>query len=157
MAIHLVRHAKAGNRPAWGGDDASRPLTAAGVDQAHAIADLLAPSGVDRILTSHYVRCVETVTPLAEKLGLTVEDHRSLAEEASFTDAWALVEELAAAGRSAVLCSHGNILSPILDRLHRRGIPLVADELSCRKGSVWTIEVDGDGALARVVQLTAEA
>ncbi|HYD08595.1 MAG TPA: histidine phosphatase family protein [Acidimicrobiales bacterium] len=157
MAIHLVRHADAGSRPHWSGDDEQRPLIERGLRQASAIADLLAPRGVGRILTSRYVRCVETVEPLATKLGIAVEEERAIAEEASITDAWALIEELLVAPGDAVLCSHGNILSPILDRLHRRGFDLVADELSCRKGSVWTIECDGEGQIERVVQVAREA
>ena len=156
MAIHLVRHADAGNRPQWDGDDETRPLNERGTTQAHTIADLLAPLEVGRILTSRYRRCVETVEPLAEKLCIAIEHERALAEEADITDAWALVESLVAsdAHGGVVLCSHGNILSPILDRLHRRGIELVADEWTCNKGSVWTIEA-GDGEIRRVVQTMA--
>jgi phosphohistidine phosphatase SixA len=158
MAIHLVRHADAGNRPQWDGDDETRPLNERGTTQAHTIADLLAPLEVRRILTSRYRRCVQTVEPLGEKLGIALEHEAALAEEANLTDAWALVESLVAGDDAAVggvvLCSHGNILSPILDRLHRRGIELVADEWTCNKGSVWTIEV-ADGDMRRVVQTMA--
>ena len=154
MAIHLVRHADAGNRPQWDGDDDTRPLNERGTTQARTIADLLAPLEVGRILTSRYRRCVQTVEPLAEKLGIAVEHERALAEEANVTDAWALVESFVSSERDVVLCSHGNILSPILDRLHRRGIELVADEWTCNKGSVWTIEAAG-GEIRRVVQTMA--
>ena len=65
MAIHLVRHADAGNRPQWQGDDEDRPLNERGMRQAHTIAGLLAPTGVKRILTSRYARCVQTVEPIA--------------------------------------------------------------------------------------------
>ena len=41
MEIHLVRHAHAGNRSAWRGDDRVRPLSAKGRAQADAIADAL--------------------------------------------------------------------------------------------------------------------
>ena len=156
MAIHLVRHADAGNRPHWDGDDEQRPLNERGATQARTIADLLAPLDVQRILTSRYERCVQTVAPLGEKLGIGVEQEQALAEEANLSDALALVEALVERGEDAVLCSHGNILSPILDRLHRRGVELVADEWTCDKGSVWTIEV-ADGAIARLVQTTARA
>ena len=157
MAIHLVRHAKAGVRPGWRGDDEERPLTDAGRTQADVIADLLAGRGVRRVLTSRYLRCVQTVEPLAARLGVPVEHERALAEEADPHDAWRLVEDLAAKGEEAVLCSHGNIVSPILDRLHRRGLEVVATEWTCAKGSVWTIEVDDDGEPCRVVQTLRQA
>src|SRR4051812_23635760 len=109
MAIYLVRHAKAGSRRAEGSDE-ERPLSDNGHRQADVIAELLATCEVDRILTSRYVRCVETVAPISLRSGVKVEVHEALAEEASVDDAWDLLEELAAT--NAVLCSHGNILSP---------------------------------------------
>lgn len=121
-----------------------------------AIADALLPLDVSRVLSSRYVRCTQTVGPLADKLGLEVETHPALAEEGSFKDAWALVEDAAASGRETVLCSHGNILSPILDRLRRRGIEVVADEWSCHTGSVWSVEV-AEGEITRAVQTLAKA
>jgi broad specificity phosphatase PhoE len=59
--------------------------------------------------------------------------------------------DLDAAPGDVVVCSHGNVLSSILDRVHRRGIEVVADEWTCRKGSVWRLETDGDGVLVRAV------
>jgi broad specificity phosphatase PhoE len=109
-----------------------------------------------RIASSRYVRCVQTVEPLADKLGLQVEQHPALAEEADIDRTWALLEEAAAAGQETVLCSHGNIIPPLLDRLRRRGLDLVADDWSCHKGSIWTVEVDG-GRAARAVQTLARA
>ena len=38
MSLFLVRHAKAGNRSEWQGDDHIRPLTPKGWRQAEAIA-----------------------------------------------------------------------------------------------------------------------
>jgi broad specificity phosphatase PhoE len=84
------------------------------------------------------VRCVDTVQPLATRLGLTVEREPALAEEADVDAAWDLVEGLASA--TVVVCSHGNILSPVLDRVLRRGAEIDAAEWSCHKGSVWRLE-----------------
>lgn len=156
MAIHLVRHAKAGSRPDWGQPDELRALTDAGRVQAEALAGKLAPFEVTRILSSRYARCTQTVEPLAVTLGLRVEEEPALAEEADLDDAWALVESLAAAGTEAVLCSHGNIIGPLLDRLHRRGVRLDGDEWSCKKGSVWRVEVEG-GDFVRAVLAVAQA
>jgi 8-oxo-dGTP diphosphatase len=151
MAIHLVRHAKAGSRPDWHQPDDLRPLTSGGLVQAATIADALAPHGVTRIVSSRYVRCVQTVQTLADRVGLDVEVHPALAEEAGIEQTWALFEEAAASGRETVLCSHGNVIPPLLERLHRRGIDLESPDRSCRKGSIWTVEVDG-GAVVRAVQ-----
>ena len=156
MAIHLVRHATAGSRPDWHQPDDLRPLTNSGLVQASVVADALADLPVIRILSSRYIRCTQTVQPLADAIGLTVETHPALAEEASIEQTWALLDELMAADGDIVVCSHGNVIPPILDRLRHRGIELVADEWSCHKGSIWTIEVDA-GRAARAVQTLARA
>ena len=154
MAIHLLRHAKAGNRPSWHQPDDLRPLTSDGVVQSLNVADVLADRPITRILSSRYVRCIQTVQPLADRMGLAVESHTALAEEASVAAAWTLLEEVAAAGDGdTVLCSHGNVIGAVLDRMRRRGITLVADELTCRKGSVWTVNVDGGDVAHAVLTL----
>lgn len=156
MAIHLVRHANAGSRPDWHQPDDLRPLTNAGLVQAAAVADALAGLGVQRIASSRYARCTQTVQPLADKLGLDIEVEPALAEEASFDATWALVEGAISTGVETVLCSHGNVIPPVLDRLHRRGIPTDAEDWTCRKGSIWTLDLC-DGEIARVVQTLARA
>ena len=143
MALHVVRHAEAGPAP-----DEERPLTETGRRRAEHIAEQLAGCGATRVLTSRYTRCVETVAPLAERLGLELEHHDALSEEADVEQAWALLESLAAT--DAVLCSHGNILSPLLDRVLRRGAD-VHGEWSCRKGSIWRLESDPERPFARAV------
>jgi broad specificity phosphatase PhoE len=154
MAIHLVRHADAGRRGSWHQPDDLRPLTNRGLVQAAAIADALATRPIARVVSSRYARCLQSVQPLADRLGLEVESHPALAEEASLVDTWALVEEAARDAGDVVLCSHGNVIPPVLDRLHRRGVPLDATRWSCHKGSIWTLDVDG-GDLVRAV-LTLE-
>lgn len=156
MALHLVRHAEAGSRPEWGQPDELRPLTDAGRVQAEALAGKLVPFPLDRILSSRYARCVQTVEPLGSATGLTIEEVPELAEEADLETTWTLLEHLAAAGTEAVLCSHGNVIGPLLDRLHRRGVQLDAEEWSCRKGSIWRIELR-DGEFVRAVLAVAQA
>ena len=147
MALVLVRHAKAGSRSAWAQDDDLRPLTKAGQRQADALADRLAGEPIKRVLSSRFVRCVQTVEPLAGRLDLEVEEHPALAEEADLDDTEALVEELA--GAEAVLCNHGNVLGALLKRLRRRGVDLVgAREDGGGKGSAWRLEAGPAGEWA---------
>ena len=145
MALHVIRHAEAGRAP-----DEESPLTEAGRRRAERIADLLAGAGITRVLSSPYTRCVETVAPLADRLGLEVERHPALAEDAEVDEAWALLESLA--GVDAVVCSHGPVLSPVLDRVLRRGADITG-EWSCRKGSVWRLHADGELPFTRAVLL----
>jgi 8-oxo-dGTP diphosphatase len=149
MTVHLVRHADAGAHRDL--DDELRPLSKKGRRQADAVRDTLTAEPVARILSSRYVRCVETMRPLAEHDSLPVDQHPALAEEADVKRTWDLIESLSAEEGDSVVCSHGNVLSAVLDRVHRRGIEVVADEWSCRKGSIWRLETGDGGALIRLV------
>jgi phosphohistidine phosphatase SixA len=139
MAVLLVRHAKAGNRETWDGPDDLRPLTAKGEAQADALVDLLAPFDVVRVLSSPYLRCSQTVAPLAAARGLVVEPADDLAEGHGAAGR-ALVRSLLAKPGDAVLCTHGDVVEEVLDDLdvHRDGWT--------RKGATWVLE---EGGLAR--------
>ncbi len=102
----LVRHADAGDRSAWPGDDRSRPLDKRGLQQARDLAVLLAEWTIEEIHTSPAVRCVETVRPLAAALGLEMIVRDELSEE-QWNEGAAVVRELAA--RDVLLCGHGGL------------------------------------------------
>lgn len=134
-----MRHAKAGSRRNWEGPDRDRPLSGKGRRQAEGLVHLLADRPVRRVLSSPYVRCVQTVEPLAEKLGLPVEEAPALAEDAAPADAVELLRSLASS--SAVLCTHGDLIPPVLDTLAAsEGLPLPPD-YPYAKGSVWELDV----------------
>ncbi len=140
MPIHLVRHAHAGKRSAWEDDDRLRPLSDRGHAQAAWLSDLLAEGPIRRVVSSPHIRCVETVTPLADALGLTVETSTRIAEGADGDDALACVLELAA--DNGVACSHGDVIPQVLRRLKARSMA-VDGALIDQKGSVWVLETDG--------------
>lgn len=154
MALHLVRHGLAGAQRTWKGDDELRPLTPAGRRQATVLVDELTAHPVTLVLSSRFRRCVETVEPTATALGLPVDEHDGLAEEASVEQTWTLLEMLAIAGTEAVLCSHANVLGAVLDRAHRRGVEVVAADWSSREGCVWRLEADDGGTFCRAVLAT---
>jgi 8-oxo-dGTP diphosphatase len=103
----LVRHASAGSREAWEGDDRDRPLDARGRARAGELVELLRPYSIEAILTSPYRRCVETVEPLARAHKLDVELEPALGEELQDTEGIALVRSVA--GRNVVVCGHGGL------------------------------------------------
>lgn len=147
MTLLLVRHAKAGSRSAWAQDDDIRPLTAAGERQAEGLAARLSGEPFTRVLSSRFVRCVQTVAPLAERLGLEVEHHPALAEETDLDDTEALLAELATT--DAVLCTHGNVLGALMKRLRWRGVELSGGAGGGGgKGSAWRLEPGPDGGWA---------
>jgi phosphohistidine phosphatase SixA len=123
VAIILVRHGSAGERGAWPCDDRLRPLDARGRKQANGIASALADLDVEKILSSPYVRCVETVRPLAAALGLEVEERPELAEGAGRRAPSALAAVLA--HRNAVLCTHGDVVENLLGEPIRKGAAYV--------------------------------
>jgi 8-oxo-dGTP diphosphatase len=137
-ALFLVRHAAAGSRSDWKKDDRLRPLSSRGEKQAQGLARTLAVHPIDRILTSPYVRCRQTVEPLADKLGMGIEERAELAEGEGFKGARDLCRELA--GTNAVLCSHGDVIPALLDWMARHGMALKS-AFECKKGSTWEIEV----------------
>ena len=134
--VFLVRHGKAGSRSRWAEDDRLRPLSKTGRDQAEALAELLATAGVTKIVSSPYVRCVQTVRPLALALGLPVEASESLAEGGDARELWGWMSGLS---EPTVICSHGDLIPQVLQLAERGGAELPAT-LECRKGSVWRLE-----------------
>ena len=122
------------------GPDEARPLTVAGRSQAEGITELLVEQPVTRILSSPFIRCIETVQPLAAKLGLPVEVRELLAEGHAQAE---VVELLTALPDASVACSHGDIIPAVIDLLARRGME-VAGEPDWRKGSTWILDRDGD-------------
>jgi 8-oxo-dGTP pyrophosphatase MutT (NUDIX family) len=76
--ILLIRHAKAGKRANYRGDDRLRPLEKIGRRQSRDSVDFLNAFGPSQVLSADRVRCEQTVAPLATKLGLAVLSRPSL-------------------------------------------------------------------------------
>jgi 8-oxo-(d)GTP phosphatase len=107
MPLLLVRHASAGDRETWEGDDRQRPLDERGRRDADELVEQLAPFAVQAILTSPYLRCVETVQPLGRARGLEIDAREELGEQLQGTHGTALVRSLA--GQDVVVCGHGGL------------------------------------------------
>jgi len=134
--VYLVRHAKAGERRTWQGDDLERPLSKAGWKQAHSLGKRLQNKGATEMVSSPYLRCMQTLEPLASALDLPVLADERLLEGAGFEGALELLTEVA---DGAVLCSHGDVIPDTLDALVRRGMQ-VKTTPDWRKGTVWVLK-----------------
>jgi 8-oxo-dGTP diphosphatase len=132
---YLVRHAKAGSRERWTAPDTDRPLSAPGRLQAVALAAVLGPNARS-IKSSPYIRCVETVAPLAEALGLRVAPDDRLAEGAD--PAWAMAELVSVPG--SVLCTHGDIMGSIVLSLAGANLPLIGGP-QWAKACTWAFDI----------------
>jgi len=125
MPLILLRHASAGDKDDWPGDDDSRPLDSRGTRDAQVLAELLscfAPAA--RVISSPAVRCTETVRPYAAMSGGSVEVEAALARPVRAPSAssrtgaadalMALVQALAAERRPVILCLHRENLTTAL-------------------------------------------
>lgn len=142
VKLYIVRHADAGSRSAWTGDDERRPLSRKGRCQAAGLVDMLAGAEVTRLVSSPSLRCVETLDPAAARLGLTVETDRRLAEGGRGDEALALAEELLRVDDVGALCSHGDVIPDLLSELKIRGVAFHHD-LTWPKGSAWVLSGNG--------------
>lgn len=82
QTVLIVRHATAGRKARYRGDDRERPLDKKGRLQAQALVPQLLAFGANDIYAADRLRCAQTVEPLAEKLGLTITSEPTLTEEA---------------------------------------------------------------------------
>ncbi|HET9724279.1 MAG TPA: NUDIX hydrolase [Actinomycetota bacterium] len=142
---YLVRHGKCGSRSNWTEDDRLRPLSKAGRRQAEALVKAFRGLDVQRAISSPYVRCVQTIRPLALDRGLPVETSEALAEGAPPERALALLEETV--HTPTVLCTHGDVVPAVVLHLAERGAELDG-ERDWKKGSVWALE-RRDGRVVR--------
>ena len=168
--VLLVRHAKAGSRSRWKGEDALRPLDAGGRAQAEGLRRTLRWFGPTAIRSAEPVRCVQTVAPLAEDLGLQVGIEPALSEEAYEKDRAAGPERVVAAaapGGVTVLVSQGGVVPDLVGTLAElHGVRLgrrAGQKIPARKGSTWALSfvdsrmvaADYYPDLARAAQVTS--
>jgi 8-oxo-dGTP diphosphatase len=136
VTVYLLRHARAGRRSAWKGDDELRPLSKVGLRQAAGLLDVLADAHVEQAVSSPYVRCVQSVEPLAEERDLEIDVVDELREGAPPEDALRLFEKVS--GHPTVLCTHGDIVQALLTHFKANGVKV--GKLRMEKGSVWALE-----------------
>jgi 8-oxo-dGTP diphosphatase len=139
-AVYLVRHAKAKNRATWTEPDYLRPLAKTGLAQAAALPELYAQQPFSRLFTSPFVRCVQTLEPLAEARSLPLETADALVEGASVGEALELLLALGAEG-PAVCCTHADVLFDVVEELVAAGVRLDGP-LELEVAGTWVLEVE---------------
>ena len=141
--LYLVRHAKAGERRLWEGDDLHRPLSPKGWKQAELLASRLASLDVSALYSSPYVRCVQTVQPLADRLDREITTDPRLSENEPFEP---MLEMLTEVPDGAVMCSHGDLIPATISALERRGTAIRTPP-DWRKASVWVLRRNKHGGI----------
>jgi phosphohistidine phosphatase SixA/8-oxo-dGTP pyrophosphatase MutT (NUDIX family) len=146
-ALVLVRHALAGSRQDWKGDDDLRPLDEGGLAQARDIATVLPGYRPARLLSSPSRRCVQTLRPYAAAAGLEIHKDRLLSEpQYDAAKTLRLVLDVLDSGEPAAVCSHGKVLPELLAALCEQRFPGRAlRDTQLRKGAFAVLHhVDGE-------------
>ena len=157
--VAVARHGQAHPRGRWKGSEPDRPLTPVGVRQSRALVPVLAAFGIRRVVTSPWLRCIETTTPYVEASGVPVD----------------LVDAITEAGHAAdpdktaaVVTDHLGDAQDVLITTHRPALPTVfaaVDESTrrwtsgtvpsrdpyLRTGELLVAHITGSGSKARVV------
>src|SRR5207244_683462 len=106
---------------------------------------LLSRFGVEDIVSADYVRCVQTVEPLSEALGVPVRQVQLLSERGFAgheDDAVELVRNLGRPGGAVVACTQRVVIPELVGRLaadEEVELEGSGDNLSVRKGGVWAL------------------
>lgn len=90
MELIIVRHA----RPVRSADSSDPPLSDLGVKQAQLLAQRLATEEISHIVSSTMHRAHQTAQPLAERLGLSIEQRDDLREADEHRGAYVPMEEM---------------------------------------------------------------
>ncbi|MGH3772139.1 MAG: NUDIX hydrolase [Pseudonocardiaceae bacterium] len=157
--VLLVRHAEAGERETWRGNDALRPLSAEGHRQAKALRALLPLFGAARVYSAPPTRCRQSVEGLAADLQVPIITEPGLAEDGYLADPAAglarLIEIAAEPGGPAVVCSQGKVIPDLVRTLtDSAGAHTSAGrphEVPSRKGSYWGLFFGGESPTSPVL------
>lgn len=146
VRMFVVRHGCAGDKQAWRGDDAERPLDPGGQQQADALCRLFDTVEPRRLVASPTARCLQTLQPLALRNALPIEAAGLLSPDGSIAR---LLDVEGHALDGAVLCTHGELMESVLATVRQQRVPVQAerddDDWLLAKGSSWLLELTAGG------------
>ncbi|MGZ4148627.1 MAG: NUDIX hydrolase [Actinomycetota bacterium] len=153
VPVYLIRHVEAGERATWRNEpDELRPISQAGRRDADRLAQELADVALTRLVASPYLRCVQTLEPIADAHGLDIAIAPELNEgqPPAAAEAWVFA---AAADGPAALSTHGDVVQGMVGSLLDRRVPVGGDgTVAYAKGGVWRLDVL-DGRVRRMTYL----
>jgi 8-oxo-dGTP diphosphatase len=141
-SVHLIRHAKAKNRAEWTEPDELRPLTKRGRREADALAERLRDEPFARLVSSPFLRCVQTLEPLAMAVDLPIETTEVLSEGSEASSVVELLLSLAR-DRPIACCTHGDVVFDVVRSVASAGVALEGP-YDVSVASAWILEVEGD-------------
>lgn len=123
-ALIILRHTEAMRRADYKGkSDAERPLTKAGEKQARALVPILDAFGVEKIFSSDYKRCMDTVRPFAQEHKLKIVREPLLSEqgfEDSPSAALRRMDQILRERQPSVVCTHRPVLPDVIKHVAAR-------------------------------------
>lgn len=128
----ILRHAKAKPRSAWTLAEADRPLAATGQRQAIAAARLLQSWSPKRIVSSPWLRCIQTVVPYVKTTAVKIKASEALTEAShkrSPKKVSSIVAGLFEKRKAVVLCTHRPVLPTVFEVLAGQTDPLLGARL----------------------------
>lgn len=143
----ILRHASAGEKADWHDADELRPLDAAGRAEAVRLAGLLHAYGPARLISSATARCLETVLPYARRTGASIEtDPAFTVGETAAGQARDRLLALVDEGVPTIVCTHGEVVSELVEGLCKEMGREVPDDPGLRKSEFWAAHL-ADGAM----------
>ena len=148
--VLVVRHGTAGRKSRFKGDDTKRPLDKRGLAQAEALVPQLLAFGATAVHAADRLRCQQTVEPLAEELGVTVQNEPTLPEEAyakSPKRGRHRMLQIAQEDGTPVICTQGKVIPDLIEWwCDRDGVK--PDKSRNHKGSTWVLSLSGGRLVA---------
>ena len=127
----LLRHARAGRKIRDRAKDFRRGLDRKGEQVALSLPELITSYLLpELVVSSPFRRCVQTVEPLADGLGVHVVEDDRFTPGRSRTAVRKAFSDVAA---DSVICTHGEVIAQLFDKPVR-----------CAKGGFWMVERRGD-------------
>lgn len=123
VPLIVLRHAKAKPRSSWTKEEGKRPLAATGKRQALEVAALLAAWEPQRVASSPWTRCLQTVSPYLKSRDLGVKLVPALTEHEATRRPSAVrktIRKLMDKGVPQAVCTHRPVLPMVFDALAER-------------------------------------
>jgi 8-oxo-(d)GTP phosphatase len=151
VPLVVLRHASAGHKKDWTGDDLLRPLDFKGQAEARTLARLLSCFGPVRVVSSPAARCLATVEPYAAHIGAPVvaepalmlprrSGSASLDEKVPHPQVVQAVRALLADGVPTVICAHRENIPDIMAVACRYLDAPPPEDPALRKSSFWVLQ-----------------
>jgi 8-oxo-dGTP pyrophosphatase MutT (NUDIX family) len=141
--VLIVRHGTAGRKKRYKGDDRNRPLDKHGRAQAELLVGQLLAFGPTSLYATDRLRCIQTIEPLADELGVDIILEPTLTEEAYWQDrakARQRALEIAATDGTPVICTQGKVIPDLIQWWCERD-RVKPDKSRNGKGSTWVLSM----------------